>query len=66
MTEFKSQRGRRGLGKVKISNSLKKAIGELPWWSKVKNPSCSGGDTGLIPDWRTRIPQAVEQLSPRA
>lgn len=31
MTEFKSQRWRTGRGKVKISNSLKKAIGELPW-----------------------------------
>ena len=32
----------------------------------VKNLSCSAGDTGLIPGWRTKIPQAVEQLSPRA
>lgn len=33
MTEFKSQRWRTGHGKIKISNSLKKAVGELPWWS---------------------------------
>ena len=28
----------------------------------VKNP-CNAGDAGLIPDWGTKIPRAVEQLS---
>ena len=29
----------------------------------VKNLPCSAGDMGSIPDWWTKIPHAVEQLS---
>lgn len=29
----------------------------------AKSPLCHAGDAGLIPDWGTRIPQAVKQLS---
>ena len=32
----------------------------------VKNPPCNARDTGLIPGWGTKIPQASEQLSLRA
>ena len=28
----------------------------------VKNPPCSAGDGGLIPDWETWIPHAAGQL----
>ena len=31
----------------------------------VKNPPCNAGDMGLIPVQGTKIPKAVEQLSPR-
>ena len=30
----------------------------------VKNLPCNAGDAGLIPGWGTKIPHAVEQLSP--
>ena len=30
----------------------------------VKNPLCNAGDVGLIPGRGTKIPSAVEQLSP--
>ena len=38
------------------------------WWDfpggpEVKNPPCSGGDTGLIPGLGTKISHAVEELS---
>ena len=29
----------------------------------VKNPPSNAGDTGLIPSWGTKIPQAAEHLS---
>ena len=32
----------------------------------VKNSPSSAGDTGLTPDWGTKIPHALEQLSPQA
>ena len=28
----------------------------------VKNPSCNAGDSGSIPGWGTKIPDAAEQL----
>ena len=32
----------------------------------VKNPPANAGDVGSIPGWGTKIPHAVEQLSPWA
>ena len=32
----------------------------------VKNPPCNAEDEGSIPDWRTKIPHAEEQLNPCA
>ena len=32
----------------------------------VKNPPCNAGNLGLIPGWGTKIPHAVDQLSPSA
>ena len=34
--------------------------------SVIKNPLCSAGDAGSVPGQGTKIPYAVEQLSPRA
>ena len=36
---------------------------DLPGGPVVKNPPSNTGDTGLIPGWRTKISQAVRQLS---
>ena len=44
--------------------TLKVWPGELPDGPVVKNPSCSAGDTGLIPSQGTKIPHAMERLSP--
>ena len=38
--------------------------GEFSNGPVVKNPPCSAGDTGLIPGQGTKIPHAMEQLSP--
>ena len=38
---------------------------DFPGGPEVKNPSCNGGDAGLIPGWGIKIPQASEQASPR-
>ena len=40
--------------------------GVFPGGPVVKNPRCSGGDSGLIPGWGTKIPPAAEQLGPQA
>ena len=32
----------------------------------VKHLPCNAGNTGLIPGWGTKIPQASEQLNPHA
>ena len=32
----------------------------------IKNPLCSAGDAGSIPGQGTKIPHAMEQLSPHA
>ena len=32
----------------------------------VENPPYNAGDAGLIPDRGTKIPHAVEEISPRA
>ena len=36
---------------------------DFPGGSVVKNLLCNAGDMGSIPVWRTKIPQAVGQLS---
>ena len=41
-------------------------MGDFPDGALVKNPSCNAGDMSSIPDRETKIPQALEQLSPRA
>jgi len=38
--------------------------GGFPGGPVVKNPPCSGGDSGLIPGWGTKIPHAGQQLNP--
>ena len=38
--------------------------GDFPGNPVVKNLSCKAGDMHLIPSRRTKIPQALEQLSP--
>ena len=39
---------------------------DFPGSSMVKNPPGNAGDTGSIPGWGTKIPRALEQLSPCA
>ena len=38
--------------------------GDFPGGSVVKNPPSNAGDMGSTPGWGTRIPHAMEQLSP--
>ena len=38
---------------------------DLPGGPVVKTPTCRVGDTGSIPGWGTKTPQAQEQLSPQ-
>ena len=42
---------------------LKKLTRDVPHGPVVKNLLCNAGDVGSIPVWRTKIPQAVGQLS---
>ena len=42
---------------------LKPDLQEFSGGPVAKNPSCNAGDVGLIPDGRTKIPHAAEQLS---
>ena len=39
---------------------------DFPGGSVLKNLSANVEDIGLIPGWGTKIPHALEQLSPRA
>ena len=39
---------------------------DFPGGPGVKNPPSNAGDAGSIPGRGTKIPHAVEQLSPRA
>ena len=39
---------------------------DFPGGAVVKNPPYNGGDAGSIPGQGTRIPHAMEQLSPHA
>ena len=39
---------------------------DFPGGSGVKNLPCNAGAVGLIPGWKTKVPDAVEQLSPHA
>ena len=42
------------------TNLINKMIrGDLPGSPVVNNPPCSAGDTGSIPGWETKIPQAL-------
>ena len=43
-------------GKVELAR-------DSPGGPAVKHPPCNAGDSGSIPDWGTKIPHAVEQLS---
>ena len=38
---------------------------DFPGGPEVKNPPCNAGDMGLIPGRGTKIPHAMELLSPR-
>ena len=44
----------------------KKVKEDFPGGPVIKHLPCNAGDVGLIPGWGTRIPHAVEQLSPCA
>ena len=39
---------------------------DFPGGPVIKNMPCNKGDVGSIPGQGTKIPRAVEQLSPRA
>ena len=39
---------------------------DFPCGPAVKNLSCNEEDAGLIPNERTKVPHAAEQLGPRA
>ena len=39
---------------------------DFPGGSAVKNLPCNTGDEGSTPDWETKVPNAVGQLSPSA
>ena len=41
-----------------------RCIKDFPSGPVLKNPPWSAGDTGSIPGWGTKIPHAVEKLSP--
>lgn len=47
------------------NTQLKNQPRDLPGSPVVKTPTCHVGDTGSIPDWGTKTPQAREQLSPQ-
>ena len=47
-----------------ISTSIKKVQGYFPGDPVVKIPLCNARDVGLLPSWGTKIPHAMEQLSP--
>ena len=47
-----------------VKTILKKKMGTVSGGPVVKNPPSNAGDTSLIPDLRTKIPQATGQLSP--
>ena len=42
----------------------KQQLGDFPGGPVVKNLLCNAGDTVSIPGQRTKIPHALEQLSP--
>ena len=47
-------------------DNLKLKAGDFPGGPVVKNPPANTGDMGSIPGQGTRVPHAVEQLSPSA
>ena len=51
---------------LRKSTGTKSLLGDFPGGPRVKNPPLNAGNTGLIPDWGTKIPHAVGQrnLSP--
>ena len=50
---------------IHMKQTKKDYEGDFPGSPVVKNLPCKAGDVGLIPSRRTKIPQAMEQLSPR-
>ena len=44
---------------------FKRYKGDFPGGPVVKNPPSNAGDASSIPGWRTKIPHAAGQLSPR-
>ena len=49
-----------------LNLTLENLIRNFPGGPVVKNPPCNAGNASWIPDGGTKIPQATEQLSPRA
>ena len=49
-----------------LASDDKHPFQDFPGGSVVKNLPCSTGDITSIPGWGTKIPHALEQLSPRA
>ena len=54
------------LEQIVTEKKKKKVKEDFPSGPVIKNLPCNAGDVGLIPGWGTRIPRAMEQLSPRA
>ena len=48
---------------IRISCHQKLIQKDFPGGSVVKNLSYNAGDSGSIPDWKAKIPYAMEQLS---
>ena len=48
----------------KVYSQLTQHDGALSGGPVVKNPLCNAGGVGLILGWGTKLPQALEQLSP--
>ena len=56
--------GKFGLAHVPLWGESEKGSQDLPSGPVVKNLPCNAGDAGSIPGQGTKIPHAVEQLSP--
>ena len=52
-------------GQSRAPNQLISVDRDFPGGPMVKNPPCNGGNTGLIPGWRTKILHAHRVTKPR-
>ena len=49
---------------VKFKKKKNSSVRDFPGGPVVKNPPCNAGDAGLIPGGGTKIPHAMEPVSP--